>query len=92
MMGAFDGELAELGYRSGVRQDSEDNRQKVTPTVGVRVEYGYNKKGTVTYVSDSLVVVRWDSPQRTKYGGWTIQEEAVPAHHSFYESKGKGDE
>lgn len=89
-MGAFDGELTALGYRSNGSHASESKRKKVVPTVGMRVEYGYYKEGTVMYVSDTLVVIRWDSPQEAKYGGWIEQEEAVPAHHNFYESKGKG--
>ena len=87
-MGAFDGELAALGYRTSARNSHTLNtRKRVIPTVGMRVEYGWHKEGTVMYVSDSLIVVRWDSPQKTKYGGRIIQEEAIPAHHSFYESK-----
>ena len=91
-MGAFDGELAVLGYQSRESRTFKGVRKKVVPVTGMRVEYGYYKEGTVMYVSDSLVVIRWDSPQATKYGGWIEQEEAVPAHHSFYESKDKGDE
>lgn len=86
-MGAFNGELAALGYQSRGSSASGDTRKRVVPTIGMRVEYGHYKEGTVMYVSDSLVVVRWDSPQETKYGGWIIQEEAIPAHHDFYESK-----
>lgn len=85
-MGAFDGELAALGYQSRDSHAYVVTRKRVAPTIGMRVEYGNYKKGTVMYVSDSLVVVKWDSPQATKYGGWFIQEEAIPAHHSFYES------
>ena len=86
-MGAFDGELAALGYQTRDSYASEDARKRVDPTVGMRVEYGYYEEGTVMYVSDTLVVVRWDSPRATKYGGSIIQEEAIPAHHSFFESK-----
>lgn len=86
-MGAFNGELAALGYQSRDSHAFEDTRKIVVPAIGMRVEYGCRKEGTVMYVSDSLVVVRWDSPRATKYGGWVIQEEAIPAHHSFYESK-----
>lgn len=86
-MGAFDGELAALGCHSRDSYAFGDTRKRVDPSVGMRVEYGNHKEGTVMYVSDSLIVVRWDSPQATKYGGWIIQEEAIPAHHNFYESK-----
>ncbi len=86
-MGAFNVELATLGYQTGVNHNSKVTRKRVAPNIGMRVEYGCYKEGTVMYVSDSLIVVRWDSPQASKYGGWVIQEEAIPAHHSFYESK-----
>ena len=85
-MGAFNGELAALGYQTRDSHDFKDTRKRITPTIGMRVEYGNYKEGTVMYLSESLIVVRWDSPQASKYGGWIIQEEAIPAHHSFYEN------
>lgn len=87
-MGAFDGELAALGHRTSAGNNRTSvTRKRVTPVVGMRVRYGCGKEGTAMYVSDTLVVVRWDSPQKSKWGGWTIQEEAVPSHHYFYECK-----
>jgi hypothetical protein len=65
--------------------DSLDRRNPIEPEVGMRVDYKDGEIGKVTYISETLVVVRWDKPRwDTTYGCRIIWEEAVPRNYNFY--------
>jgi len=89
-MGAFDCELAALGYgRKVVQQDADaDPMVEIEPVLGGRVKVTQPNDiviGVVMYVSDENVVILRDKPRRHHASGVVRHEEVVPRRWRFYE-------
>lgn len=71
-MGAFDCELAALGYDGGKTRGGDfiASSRYIEPELGARVvasRPGENPVGTVVYCSEETVVVRFDKPYKGKW-------------------------
>ena len=93
-MGAFDAELAALGYstqNTGLLKESP--REQVAPAIGEIVEFWHPVKGggyhmaQIKYVSEELVVVRYREPQKSKWRP-DYFEEALNSDTTFYKARG----
>lgn len=79
-MGAFDGELASLGYSSGdtTKRSSEPNMKKVAPEAGMECHVMYRNWSytpvTVLSVHKEVAVLRRKEPVK----GWGGQEWEFP--------------
>ena len=91
-MGVFDGELYALGYRFEDDEDLKPKPVEAVPSVGARVSvYGPHGpgrvNGTVMYLSDENVIIRFDTQYGGGFDGLTkkYEKQYNPRVQSFYE-------
>lgn len=95
-MGAFDGEIYALGYRFEDGEESNTKLVEMVPFAGERVSvYGPHGtgrvNGTVMYVSNENVIIRFDTPYGGGFDGLTkkYEKQYNPRVQSFYEPTGE---